>query len=60
MPKSQFNSWTQKILTTGYERLLTEDDIFPIDPRLRSERLTALLEQYIYISCQITFLLIIT
>ncbi|XP_063690754.1 ATP-binding cassette sub-family C member 4-like [Bolinopsis microptera] len=37
--------WIQKIFTTGYKRPLTKDDIFPIDPRLQSERLTALLEQ---------------
>ncbi|XP_063685261.1 ATP-binding cassette sub-family C member 4-like [Bolinopsis microptera] len=37
--------WVQKIFTTGNKRPLTEDDVFPIDPRLQSERLTALLEQ---------------
>ena len=38
-------SWVQSIFTIGNQRELTEDDVFPIDPRLQSERLTALLEQ---------------
>ena len=38
-------SWVQQIFSIGNKRPLTEDDIFPIEPRLRSERLTALLEQ---------------
>ncbi|KAL5251848.1 hypothetical protein ACHWQZ_G014863 [Mnemiopsis leidyi] len=37
--------WVQKIFAIGYKRTLTEEDIYPIDPRLKSERLTALLEQ---------------
>ena len=39
--------WVQKIFTTGNKRPLTEEDVFPIDPRLQSERLTALLEQFV-------------
>ena len=38
-------SWMQKIFRIGNKRPLTEDDLFPIQPRLQSERLTALLEQ---------------
>ena len=37
--------WVEKIFKVGYKRTITEDDVFPIDPRLKSERLTALLEQ---------------
>ena len=43
--KSKFFRWVQKIFQIGYKRTLTEEDVFPIDPRLKSERLTALLEQ---------------
>ena len=37
--------WVQKIFRIGNKRAIAEDDVFPIDPRLQSERLTALLEQ---------------
>lgn len=40
-------SWVNSIFSTGYKRPLTPDDIFEIDPRLKSERLTALLEQWV-------------
>ncbi|XP_063678313.1 ATP-binding cassette sub-family C member 4-like isoform X2 [Bolinopsis microptera] len=37
--------WVQKILSVGFQRTFSDDDVIPIDPRLQSERLTALLEQ---------------
>ena len=41
----KFIRWVQPILTLGNKRPLNSADIFPLDPRLQSERLTALIEQ---------------
>ena len=41
----KFVRWVQPILTLGNKRPLNSADIFPLDPRLQSERLTALIEQ---------------
>ena len=39
--------WVQKLFTAGNDHPLTKEDVYPIETRLHSERLTALLEQWV-------------